>query len=131
MKKLYKSRSVLSVNIVLPSGYNRFISFVPSTDGGSFYMTDDEEEIWGLEHHWRYGKNIRGEEVCERPCVSENEADIESETGEDVNVVDVKDLAEAKDYLADKYGVSRTMLRGEKSIMAQAEARGVRFVFPE
>lgn len=42
--------------------------------------------------------------------------------------VKVSDLATAKDYLADKFGVSRTTMRSLRSILAQAEAHGIEFV---
>lgn len=127
MTKVYKARTDLSVNIVLPSGFSRYVSFVPATDGSSWYRTNDEDIMWGLEHHYRYGELFFGHFVEEaKPRVVEAPED-ETETRR----VEVADLAEAKDYLADKFGVSRTMLRGEKSIMAQAEANGVTFVIKE
>lgn len=42
--------------------------------------------------------------------------------------VTVSDLASAKDYLADKFGISRTSLRSKKTIVDQAAAHGIEFV---
>lgn len=42
--------------------------------------------------------------------------------------VTVSDLAAAKDYLADKFGISRTTLRSKKAIVEQAAAHGIEFV---
>ena len=41
--------------------------------------------------------------------------------------VAVSDLADAKDYLADTFGISRTALRSMKSIIEQAAAHGIEF----
>ncbi len=55
-----------------------------------------------------------------------------AETGTDTDAtlkqVTVSDLAAAKDYLADKFGISRTTLRSKKAIVEQAAANGIEFV---
>ncbi|MDO4929638.1 MAG: hypothetical protein Q4E59_00735 [Bacteroidales bacterium] len=57
------------------------------------------------------------------------EAEEASEVEEESTVVTVKvsDLAAAKDYLADTYGISRTALRSRKAIEEQAAAQGIVF----
>lgn len=56
----------------------------------------------------------------------------ETETDTDADAtlkqVTVSDLAAAKDYLADKFGISRTTLRSKKAIVEQAAANGIEFV---
>ena len=37
------------------------------------------------------------------------------------------DIASAKDYLADTFGISRTSMRSTKAIMEQAAANGIEF----
>jgi predicted DsbA family dithiol-disulfide isomerase len=39
----------------------------------------------------------------------------------------VSDIAAAKDYLADKFGISRTSMRSTKAILEQAAAHGIEF----
>lgn len=53
----------------------------------------------------------------------------EDEAEEEVNLrkVKVSDLAAAKDYLADKFGISRTALRSQKAILEHAAANGIEF----
>lgn len=41
--------------------------------------------------------------------------------------VKVSDIASAKDYLADTFGISRTSMRSTKAIMEQAAANGIEF----
>lgn len=52
----------------------------------------------------------------------------ETETDATLKQVTVSDLAAAKDYLADKFGISRTTLRSKKAIVEQAAANGIEFV---
>ena len=52
----------------------------------------------------------------------------ETETDTTLKQVTISDLAAAKDYLADKFGISRTTLRSKKAIVEQAAANGIEFV---
>ena len=52
----------------------------------------------------------------------------ETDTNSTLKQVTVSDLAAAKDYLADKFGISRTTLRSKKAIVEQAAANGIEFV---
>ena len=52
----------------------------------------------------------------------------ETENGTSLKKVTVSDLAAAKDYLADKFDISRTALRSKKAIVEQAAANGIEFV---
>ena len=55
-----------------------------------------------------------------------SESDEDNENGNLVKV-HVTDLASAKDYLADKFGISRTSMRSTKAILEQAAAHGIEF----
>ena len=55
-------------------------------------------------------------------------AETETDTDATLKQVIVSDLAAAKDYLADKFGISRTTLRSKKAIVEQAAANGIEFV---
>lgn len=57
-------------------------------------------------------------------------AETKTDTDADATLkqVTVSDLAAAKDYLADKFGISRTTLRSKKAIVEQAAANGIEFV---
>lgn len=45
-----------------------------------------------------------------------------------LQLVTVSDIATAKDYLAEKFGISRTAMRSAKAIMEHAAAQGIEFV---
>lgn len=51
----------------------------------------------------------------------------EEDKGEALRKVKVSDLAAAKDYLADTFGISRTSMRSTKAIMEQAAAHSIEF----
>lgn len=61
----------------------------------------------------------------------EEEGDEDEDTSSEessLRQVQVSDIATAKDYLAEKFGISRTSMRSTKSIMEHAKAQGIEFV---
>ena len=145
MIKSYKANTNISINVVLPgSKKNLHIAFVPMSDGSSFFSTENEEIQQGMERHYKFGSLFRfvGASDTGKPRNAPAKAKTkeerapeeaegtgengESEAGTTVKVT-VTDLASAKDYLADKFGISRTLLRSTKAIMEQAAAHGIEF----
>ncbi len=108
------------------------ISFTPLSTGSSTYSTDVEEVQDGLERHYRYGSlfSLSGKEEKDAPNVP-NERPKGNDEGKQKNgslrKISVNDIGEAKDYLADTFGVSRTSLKNQKSIIAAAQANGIFF----
>lgn len=145
MIKIYKANTNISINVVLPSSKkNLHIAFVPMSDGSSVFSTDNEEIQKGIERHYKYGSLFRFVRVSnakkpkhasDKSCMdNENASQIDPEETTDENEgsstvtkVPVTDLSSAKDYLADKFGISRTSLRSAKSIMEQAALHGIEF----
>lgn len=146
MIKTYKSNTHVSINVVLPSRKNLHITFSPLSNGGSTFTTDQEEIIRAIESHYNFGRLFRIESTIDNTGGEEGGFDTEegngtNETNEDkgtvahgddtksgLKQVHVSDLASAKDYLADKFGISRTSLRSQKAILEQAIANGIEFV---
>lgn len=129
-RKHYLSDSSIAVNVQLESGSNMHIAFVPLTRGGSYYITDKVEVQKALERHYRFGDLFTLDHVDEDKAEEQAmvEEDVQDKTeGEDTTTIKVHDLGEAKDYLAEHYGVSRTSLRTKKSILDAAQAQGVSF----
>ena len=156
MIKTYRANTNVSINVVLQSKKNLHITFTPLSNGSSTFTTDNEEIMKAIESHYKFGtlfrlQSVHGEskkkgdhdnvdsfvdgeenEQSGEDISSEGE-DIPSE-GEESDVstglkqVTVSDLASAKDYLADKLGISRTALRSKKAIVDQASANGIEFV---
>ena len=59
---------------------------------------------------------------------NENTEDDDETDADNITKVNVPDIEAAKDYLADTFGISRTLLRSKKAIMEQAKAHNIEFV---
>lgn len=125
MTKTYKSGSDISINVILSDKKNLHISFTPSSDGTSTYTTKDASVQAAIEKHYRYGKLFRLARVEDerKPKAKPVEAAPASKNEEII----VPDLSVAKDILADRFGISRTLLRTKDEIIEHAAAHGVVF----
>lgn len=157
MIKTYKANTNVSINVVLTSKKNLHISFIPLSNGGSTFTTDNEEIMNAIESHYNFGKlfrlhstqdeskkkvtnvvklpeNKEKQKNDENPIQRENNVQNdetsteETETEPTLKRVNVSDLASAKDYLADTFGISRTALRSKKAITEQAAVYGIEFI---
>ncbi len=75
-------------------------------------------------------ENVDQTELDNNENVEQNgETEDNAGAGNDETVCKVKvsDIATAKDYLADKFGISRTSMRSTKAILEQAAAHGIEF----
>lgn len=121
----------MSINIRLDGGKYLHVSFTPQTGGGSIFYTNDAGIQAALERHPRYGRLFR-EDTAYKPRAealpsSGKEEHADGEPGEGKRIVKVGDPEEAKAYLAENFGVSRTKLKSLKAIREAAEAHGVEF----
>ena len=130
MKKHYKSKTSISINVVLKSKKSMHIAFTAQSDGSSVYMTDNPHVQYALEHHYKYGKLFKlvsTESEADIKAKKEAEEAAANEKKDEIRKVSVSDLAAAKDFLADTFGISRTSLRSEKAIMEAAKAHNIEF----
>lgn len=149
MTKTYKANTNVSINIVLPNKKNMHIAFTPQSDGSSIFVTDNAEIQNAIEHHYKYGVTFRLRKVAgqvpkfKTPASASAQAtsDVEvteataealedgetSCTGTSLEKVKISDTSAAKDYLAERFGVSRTAMRSIKAIIEQATAHGIEF----
>lgn len=135
MLKEYRSNSCLSLSVVLPSGKSAHIVFTPRTGTGSIYYTSDEMIQKALESHHRFGKAfflVQSKSTsAAAPTTTESEAETATATETPVaatKAIEVSSLDDAKDYLADKYGLSRTKIRTWSAANKYAEEVGVTFI---
>lgn len=151
MKK-YKANTTISVSVSLPKGGSTRVSFSALSDGSSVFYTGDKEIQWALEHHYKYGKLFRLEEeipdtkqkvrtikcstsdtqTIGTPILNSEEENIENSAEKEgliLKEVKVTDLEDAKDYLAENFGVVRTKLKKEETIKETALAYGITFSF--
>ena len=71
--KQYKSKSIVSINVMLPSGKSKHIAFSPLSRGESVFYTDDPAIQKALERHRGFGKMFYlvgpdGRPVIEKPA---------------------------------------------------------------
>ena len=155
--KTYKSRTCIAINVVLASKKNRHISFEPCTDGSSTFTTTSSDIQDAIEKHYNYNKLFflessivekedekKSEKTTEtgdgvdeptgddepkdtKPTGDDEPKDTKP-TGDDVKKVDISDIEAAKDYIADTFNISRTLLRSKKAIIEQAKAHNIEFV---
>lgn len=99
------------------------VSFTPMTGGKSMYITKDEELQNAIERHSWFGKIffLLSEEEEKQP------AEVKEEKAVNKKTLRVSCIDDAKDYLADVYGVSRTKMRSVEAIKVIAEEKGVIF----
>lgn len=130
MKKHYKSKTAISINVVLKSKKSMHIAFTAQSDGSSVYTTDNPDVQYALEHHYKYGKLFKlvsTESEADIKAKQEAEKAAANEKKDEIRKVSVSDLAAAKDFLADTFGISRTSLRSTKSIIEAAKAHNIEF----
>lgn len=132
MKKYYSSDSHIAINVLLENGNSMHIAFTPISNGGSTYNTEVEVIQNALENHYRYNDLfvLDREEDTNAPIeepTQNTEEDPNQAEETNIRKVKVNDLGEAKDYLAETFGVSRTSLRGQKAILEAAKANNIEF----
>lgn len=132
MTKHYISDSHIAINVTLNGGESMHLSFIALSNGGSVFSTDSEELQTAIERHYRFGDLFTLNHIEEPKNTSETANDEytsvkESEDG-NIQKITVNDLGEAKNYLADTLGISRTSLRSLKTILEVAKANNIEFV---
>lgn len=126
MLKKYSSKTQISINVRLESGKSLHVAFSPITGGSSLYYTEDENVQMALEKHYHYGTLFTGsvvEHVEPKKTAEPKDKDAKSSMKE----ITVSCADDAKDYLSDRFGVSRTKMRSVKAIQESAHAFGVVF----
>lgn len=125
MIKTYKSSTDVYINVKLSSGKFMHIGFMPLTRNGSVYTTEKQEVQEALERHHGFGKMFHLSESKETVKSQTSAAPASASTT--LRKVNVSDIEDAKDYMADTFGISRTMMRSVATIKALAKANGVEF----
>lgn len=122
MLKTYIANSEISINVRMPKGYVH-LNFIPQTLGKSSYATTDKVLQEAIERHRLFGKRFS--------LAPHNGNDIPEPPNEDAGIkasnktLSFGTLADAKDYIADTWNVSRTKLRTREQLVAAAAAHGV------
>lgn len=127
MFKKYQGYSDLAFNVNV-DGKLRRIVFDGQSRGTSIYSSRDAKEQKALEsHHWFGDKFVVLEEVDEKKVEAEakKKAVAKAKKTEEVQTHSVADIAEAKDYLADTIGISRSKMKTAEDILVLAKQYNV------
>lgn len=129
MYKKYQAGTDLSFSVMVGNERVRVV-FEGKTMGCSIYGTRDEKLQKAIEsHYWFNDKFFLKEAVDEKKEAAEAKkraaAKIKKKTAEEKKTHIVTDFEDARDYLAETFGVSRSKLKTKEDILSIAKEKGV------
>lgn len=128
MFKTYQGYSDLAFNVKVDGSLRRVV-FDGQSKGTSIFATRDIKLQKAIEsHNWFNNKYYLIEEVDEKKLeadVKKKAAAKAKQTEEEKKTVTVEDVADAKDYLANTFGISRSKMKTKDDILAIAKENNV------
>lgn len=129
MYKKYQAGTDLSFSVMVGNERVRVV-FEGKTMGCSIYGTRDEKLQKAIEsHYWFNDKFFLKEAVDEKKEASEAKkraaAKTKKKAAEEKKTHIVTDFEDARDYLAETFGVSRSKLKTKEDILSIAKEKGV------
>ena len=129
MYKKYQAGTDLSFSVMVDNERVRVV-FDGKTMGCSIYGTRDEKLQKAIEsHYWFNDKFFLVEAVDEKKEASEAKkraaAKTKKKAAEEKKTHIVTDFEDARDYLAETFGVSRSKLKTKEDILSIAKEKGV------
>ena len=117
----YQAGTDLAFSVMVGDERMRIV-FEGKTMGSSIYMTRDPKVQKAIEsHYWFNDKFFLAESIDEKKEAAEAKKEVTDEKKTHV----VTDVEDAKDYLAETYGVSRSKMKTKEDILAIAKEKGV------
>lgn len=129
MFKKYQAGSDLAFSVMVGNERMRIV-FEGKTMGSSIYMTRDPKVQKVIEsHYWFKDKFFLVETVDEKKEAAEAKkkaaAKAKKKVADEKKTHVVTDVEDAKDYLAETYGVSRSKMKTKEDILEIAKEKGV------
>jgi hypothetical protein len=128
MFNTYQAGTDLAFSVMVGNERVRIV-FEGKTMGSSVYMTRDPKLQKAIEsHYWFNDKFFLVESVDEKKKAAEAKKKAAAKTKKKVDEKKthiVTDFEDARDYLAESYGVSRSKLKTKDDILAIAKEKGV------
>lgn len=129
MFKKYQAGSDLAFSVMVGNERMRIV-FEGKTMGSSIYMTRDPKVQKAIEsHYWFKDKFFLVEIIDEKKEAAEAKkkaaAKTKKKVADEKNTHVVADFEDAKDYLAETYGVSRSKMKTKEDILDIAKEKGV------
>nr|DAQ97833.1 MAG TPA: hypothetical protein [Caudoviricetes sp.] len=123
---VFKASTLLCFGVTLSDGNRVRVVFTPLTGGDTIFYTDDNELAEALERHPYFGDLFEKDEAPGEESVAESvESANESKSSGNDSSLSFAHEEDAKEYIANKYGVSRTRLKTRSSIEKVAGELGV------
>lgn len=125
----YQSGTDLAFSVMVGNERMRIL-FEGKSTGSSVYMTRDPKVQKAIEsHYWFNDKFFLVESIDEKKEAAEAKkkatAKAKKKVAEEKKTHVVTDVEDAKDYLAETYGVSRSKMKTKEDILAIAKEKGV------
>lgn len=125
----YQAGTDLAFSVMVGDERMRIV-FDGKTMGSSVYMTRDPKVQKAIEsHYWFNDKFFLAESIDEKKEAAEAKkraaAKAKKKVADEKKTHVVTDVEDAKDYLAETYGVSRSKMKTKEEILAVAQEHGV------
>ena len=125
----YQAGTDLAFSVMVGDERMRIV-FEGKTMGNSVYMTRDPNVQKAIEsHYWFNDKFFLAESIDEKKEAAEEKKKAASKAkkkvADDKKTHVVTDVEDAKDYLAETFGVSRSKMKTKEDILAIAKEKGV------
>ena len=125
----YQAGTDLAFSVMVGDERMRIV-FDGKTMGNSVYMTRDPNVQKAIEsHYWFNDKFFLAESIDEKKEAAEEKkkaaAKTKKKVADEKKTHVVTDVEDAKDYLAETYGVSRSKMKTKEDILAIAKEKGV------
>ena len=125
----YQAGTDLAFSVMVGDERMRIV-FEGKTMGNSVYMTRDQKVQKAIEsHYWFNDKFFLAESIDEKKEAAEAKkkaaAKAKKKVADEKKTHIVTDVEDAKDYLAETYGVSRSKMKTKEEILAVAQEHGV------
>lgn len=129
MFKKYQAGTDLAFSVMVGDERMRIV-FEGKTMGNSVYMTRDPKVQKAIEsHYWFNDKFFLAKSIDEKKEAAEAKkkaaAKAKKKVADEKKTHIVTDVEDAKDYLAETYGVSRSKMKTKEEILAVAQEHGV------
>ena len=125
----YQAGTDLAFSVMVGDERMRIV-FEGKSTGSSFYMTRDPKVQKAIEsHYWFNDKFFLVESIDEKKEAAEAKkkaaAKTKKKVADEKKTHVVTDVEDAKDYLAETYGVSRSKMKTKEDILAISKEKGV------
>ena len=128
MFNTYQAGTDLAFSVMVGNERMRIV-FEGKTMGSSVYITRDPKVQKAIEsHYWFNDKFFLAESIDEKKEAAEAKKKAAAKTKKKVDEKKthiVTDVEDAKEYLADAFGVSRSKMKTKEDILAIAKEKGV------